>query len=71
MTAHTSGGDSSDVNSPVIVWIRQDLRLAYNPALDAAVELGKDYPRPIVDLKESRLRALAAFSALSGPAAPV
>ena len=38
---------------------------------DAGVELGKDYPRPIVDLKESRLRALAAFSALSGPAVPV
>jgi deoxyribodipyrimidine photo-lyase len=30
--------DSSDVNSPVIVWFRQDLRLSDNPAFDAAVK---------------------------------
>ncbi len=38
---------------------------------DAGVALGQDYPRPMVDLKESRLRALAAFSTLRGLAAPV
>jgi deoxyribodipyrimidine photo-lyase len=32
----------------------------------AGVKLGKDYPKPIVDLKESRDRALAAFKELSG-----
>ena len=31
---------------------------------EAGVELGKDYPKPIVDLKASRARALEAFSAL-------
>lgn len=31
----------------------------------AGVQLGKDYPYPIVDLKESRQRALAAFKQLS------
>lgn len=34
----------------------------------AGVAIGKDYPAPIVDLKESRDRALAAFSSLQGPA---
>jgi len=40
MTAYTTGMDSSDINSPVIVWFRQDLRLADNPALAAAVKSG-------------------------------
>lgn len=31
----------------------------------AGIELGRDYPEPIVDLKASRERALAAFSALT------
>ena len=31
---------------------------------EAGVEIGKDYPAPIVDLKESRERALAAFKSL-------
>lgn len=35
---------------------------------DAGIRLGEDYPQPIVDLKESRERALAAFSSLSGGA---
>ena len=35
---------------------------------EAGVELGKDYPEPIVDLKESRERALGAFSSLSNAA---
>jgi deoxyribodipyrimidine photo-lyase len=35
---------------------------------EAGVVLGRDYPRPVVDLKESRERALAAFAALSGAA---
>jgi deoxyribodipyrimidine photo-lyase len=33
---------------------------------EAGIRLGQDYPRPIVDLKESRQRALDAFSGLSG-----
>jgi deoxyribodipyrimidine photo-lyase len=32
--------------------------------LEAGVSLGKDYPEPIVELKESRERALAAFKSL-------
>jgi deoxyribodipyrimidine photo-lyase len=35
---------------------------------DAGVQLGKDYPQPIVDLRESRERALAAFTSLSSAA---
>ena len=31
---------------------------------DAGIQLGKTYPKPIVNLKESRERALAAFSNL-------
>ena len=38
---------------------------------DAGITLGQDYPRPIVDLKESRQRALAAFSSLNDAAAGV
>ncbi|MGI9222394.1 MAG: cryptochrome/photolyase family protein [Woeseiaceae bacterium] len=33
---------------------------------DAGITLGADYPLPLVDLKESRQRALDAFSGLSG-----
>jgi len=33
---------------------------------EAGVELGKDYPLPIVDLRESRQRALDAFASLKG-----
>lgn len=32
---------------------------------DAGVQLGKTYPRPLVDVKQSRLRALDRFAALS------
>jgi len=32
---------------------------------EAGIELGVDYPKPIVDIKESRLQALAAYKALS------
>ena len=35
---------------------------------DAGVELGKDYPLPIVDLRESRQRALDAFASLRSTA---
>ncbi|NCF48261.1 MAG: deoxyribodipyrimidine photo-lyase [Bacteroidetes bacterium] len=40
-------------------WLAPDEVLA-----DAGVQLGKTYPRPVVDLKESREAALAAFQAL-------
>jgi len=41
---------------------------APNEVLRAAgVELGKTYPRPVVDLKESRDRALAGYEALKKP----
>ncbi len=36
---------------------------------DAGVSLGKTYPRPIVDHKAARERALAAFRGLAGPSA--
>jgi deoxyribodipyrimidine photo-lyase len=35
----------------------------------AGVTLGRDYPRPLVDLSEGRVRALAAFKAISRSAA--
>jgi deoxyribodipyrimidine photo-lyase len=35
---------------------------------EAGIELGRDYPQPIVDLKASRERALEAFSSLQGAA---
>lgn len=35
-----------------------------NILIEAGIKLGKDYPVPIVDLKESRERALAAFKSL-------
>ncbi|MDG1120748.1 MAG: FAD-binding domain-containing protein, partial [SAR86 cluster bacterium] len=31
---------------------------------EANIELGKDYPQPIVDLKQSREKALDAFSVI-------
>ncbi len=34
----------ADLNAPVIVWLRRELRIADNPALAAAVESG----RPVV-----------------------
>ncbi|MBU2677507.1 MAG: FAD-binding domain-containing protein, partial [Gammaproteobacteria bacterium] len=34
---------------------------------EANVELGETYPSPVVDLKSSRERALAAFKSLSSP----
>jgi deoxyribodipyrimidine photo-lyase len=34
---------------------------------DANVRLGETYPRPIVELKATRERALAAFAALGAP----
>ncbi|MGQ8363669.1 cryptochrome/photolyase family protein [Glaciecola sp. 1036] len=33
---------------------------------DAGIELGKDYPKPLVDLKDSRNRALDAFNQIKG-----
>jgi len=37
---------------------------------DAGVRLGHDYPLPVVDFRESRAAALAAYAATKGPAAP-
>ena len=36
----------------------------------AGVALGRDYPRPVVDFRASREAALAAYAAITGPAAP-
>jgi len=33
----------------------------------AGVELGRDYPRPIVDFRDSRAAALAAYGSIKGP----
>jgi deoxyribodipyrimidine photo-lyase len=35
---------------------------------DAGVELGRDYPRPIVDFRDSRAAALAAYGSIKRPA---
>jgi deoxyribodipyrimidine photo-lyase len=57
-------------------WIHQPWA-APDPVLAAAgIALGRDYPRPIVDLARSRLEALAAFETLKGrdptrPASPL
>ena len=32
----------------------------------AKLELGRDYPKPIIDLDEGRARALAAFDTIKG-----
>jgi len=42
-------------------WTASDEVLA-----EAGIELGKDYPRPIVDHKEARDRALAAYEDIKG-----
>ena len=36
---------------------------------DAGIELGRTYPRPIVDHGEARLRALAAYKSIAGATA--
>ena len=63
-------------SAPILVWLRNDLRLHDNPALHAAAEtgrpilpvytLGATYPLPCVDLARTRRRALADYRALSG-----
>ncbi len=50
----------------VILGFRRDPRLADNPALQAALRLGKTYPRPVVDHAEAR--ALAADAEMRGAA---
>lgn len=45
-----------------LVWLRQDLRFDGNPALRAAaVQLGKDDPKPIVDHAQARRKAMEAY----------
>ena len=39
-----------------------------NVLIGTGISLGKDYPKPIVDLKESRNRALKAFASLKNQA---
>jgi deoxyribodipyrimidine photo-lyase len=36
---------------------------------EAGVELGRDYPRPVVDFRDSRAAALASYGSIKGPAA--
>ena len=66
------GGDYVRKHVPELV--RLPTKYLHSPweaptdVLDAAgVELGTNYPQPIVDLKETRARALEAFSSLSLP----
>jgi deoxyribodipyrimidine photo-lyase len=48
--------------TPLLVWFRDDLRVADHPALAAApVKLGESYPKPIVEHAKARERALKAF----------
>jgi deoxyribodipyrimidine photo-lyase len=68
--------DGSYVRRFVPELARLDNRLIHAPwdapalALHAAgIELGRTYPKPIIDLNEGRTRALAAFEAIKDPAA--
>lgn len=45
-------------------WVHRPFEAPREVLAEAGIELDRDYPRPIVDLKESRERALAAFAAL-------
>ena len=59
-----------------LVWFRDDLRVTDNPALSWAASRGEvagvliydtsGYPEPMVDVKESRKTALAAYSDIKG-----
>ena len=50
--------DDSDLHAP---WLASAAQLCA-----AGVTLGRDYPQPIVDLKDSRVAALAAYRQLRG-----
>jgi deoxyribodipyrimidine photo-lyase len=45
-------------------WVHKPFEAPDDVLTDAGIALGETYPRPIVELKESRERALAAFAAL-------
>ncbi|MBM3523756.1 MAG: deoxyribodipyrimidine photo-lyase [Alphaproteobacteria bacterium] len=45
-------------------WLHHSLEALAAALAAAGVELGRDYPRPIIDHGEARKRALAAFSSL-------
>ena len=48
-------------------WIHQPWEAPAAVLAAAGVRLGRDYPRPVVDFRESRAAALAAYAAIRGP----
>jgi deoxyribodipyrimidine photo-lyase len=48
-------------------WIHQPFKAPEAVLAAAGIELGRDYPRPIVDLAGSRDRALATWQRMRGP----
>jgi deoxyribodipyrimidine photo-lyase len=50
-------------------WIHRPWEAPPAVLADAGVALGRDYPRPIVDFRDSRAAALAAYGSIKGPAA--
>ncbi len=51
-------------------WIHRPWEAPEAVLAGAGVALGGDYPRPVVDFRDSREAALAAYAAIKGPAAP-
>ena len=51
-------------------WIHRPWEAPEAVLAGAGVALGRDYPRPVVDLRDSREAALAAYAAIKGPTAP-
>jgi deoxyribodipyrimidine photo-lyase len=51
-------------------WIHRPWEAPEALLAGAGVALGRDYPRPVVDFRDSREAALAAYAAIKGPVAP-
>jgi deoxyribodipyrimidine photo-lyase len=49
-------------------WIHRPWEAPSSILAEAGVTLGRDYPLPVVDFRESRATALAAYAAIKGPA---
>jgi deoxyribodipyrimidine photo-lyase len=50
-------------------WIHRPWEAPEAQLATAGVALGRDYPRPVVDFRESRAAALAAYATIKGPTA--
>jgi len=52
-------------------WIHRPWEAPAAVLAEAGVRLGRDYPAPVVDFRESRAAALAAYAAIKEPSPPV